>query len=151
MFGMNPAGHHFTSALLNALAAGLLFLVLRKLGASQWLAAAGSLFWALHPLRVESFAWIAERKDVLCGLFFIAAVLAYLRCAEHPSRRRYAAWNIAAALALMSKPTAVCLAPVLLLLDYWPLGRNSGFVRLLVPVYSEPCRSQRDRSAYEGY
>ena len=131
MFGQNPAGHHFTSVLLQALATGLLFLVLKNLGARSWLAAVGSLLWALHPLRVESFAWIAERKDVLCAFFFIATLLAYLRHAEGPSRWRYAAWNLLAALALMSKPTAVCLALTLLLLDYWPLRRNCSFVRLL--------------------
>src|SRR5580658_9424462 len=91
----------------------------------------GALFWALHPLRVESFAWIAERKDVLCALFFIATVLAYLRYAERPSKPRYLAWIGFAALALMSKPVAVSLAPILLLLDYWPLRRNSGPLQLL--------------------
>jgi Flp pilus assembly protein TadD len=130
-FGTNPAGAHFTSVLLHAIAAGLLFLVLRKLGAGAWAAAGGALLWALHPLRVESFAWIAERKDVLCALFFIATVLAYLRYAERPSKPRYLAWIGFAALALMSKPVAVSLAPILLLLDYWPLRRNSGPLQLL--------------------
>jgi len=84
---MNPTGHHFTSALLHAISAGLLFLVFRRLGAGKWTAAAGALLWAVHPLRVESFAWIAERKDVLCAVFFIATVLAYLRYVERRSRR----------------------------------------------------------------
>ncbi len=132
LYGTDPAGHHLTSILLHALAAGLLFLVLRRLAAAPWIAAAGALLWALHPLRVESFAWIAERKDVLCALFFIAAILAYLRCAERPSRPRYAAWMVLAALALMSKPTAVCLAPILLLLDYWPLRRKSRVPQLVM-------------------
>ena len=130
-FGANPAGHHFTSVLLHAITAGLLFLVLMKSGASTWGAAAGSLLWALHPLRVESFAWVAERKDVLCALFFTATVLAYLRYAEYSSRRRYLSWNGFAVLALMSKPVAVGLAPILLLLDYWPLRRSSGLTQLL--------------------
>jgi Flp pilus assembly protein TadD len=131
LFGANPAGHHLTSVLLHAIAAGLLFLLLRRLGAGVWGAAGGALLWALHPLRVESFAWVAERKDVLCALFFIATVLAYLRYAGRPSGRRYAAWIGLGALALMSKPVAVCLAPILLLLDYWPLRRESGLVQLL--------------------
>ncbi len=88
LYGTDPAGHYLTSVLLHALAAGLLFLVLRRLTRAPWIAAAGALLWALHPLRVESFAWIAERKDVLCALFFIAAILAYLRRAERPSRPR---------------------------------------------------------------
>jgi hypothetical protein len=131
LFGANPAGHHLTSVLLHAIAAGRLFLLLRRLGAGVWGAAGGALLWALHPLRVESFAWVAERKDVLCALFFIATVLAYLRYAGRPSGRRYAAWIGLGALALMSKPVAVCLAPILLLLDYWPLRRESGLVQLL--------------------
>ena len=132
LFGANAAGHHFTSVHLHAIAAGFLFLVLRRLGARDWAAAGGALLWALHPLRVESFAWVAERKDVLCAMFFIATVLAYLRYAELRSMRRYAAWIALAALALMSKPVAVSLAPILLLLDYWPLRRKSSVVQLLI-------------------
>jgi tetratricopeptide (TPR) repeat protein len=131
LFGASPAGAHLTSALLHAIAAGLLFLALRRLGAGAWIAAGGALLWALHPLRVESFAWVAERKDVLCALFFIATVLAYLRYAESPSPGRYVAWVVLGALALMSKPAAVSLAPVLLLLDYGPLRRKIGLARLL--------------------
>jgi Flp pilus assembly protein TadD len=124
LFAANPAGHHFTSVLLHAISAGLLFLALRRLGAGAWISAAGSLLWALHPLRVESFAWVAERKDVLCAVFFMATVLAYLRYAECPSRGRHVAWIGLGALALMSKPAAVSLLPVLLLLDLWPLRRR---------------------------
>jgi hypothetical protein len=89
------------------------------------------MLWALHPLRVESFAWVAERKDVLSALFFIATVLAYLRYAERPSLGRYLAWIALAALALVSKPVAVSLAPILLFLDYWPLHRKSGLLPLV--------------------
>jgi len=92
IFGSAPAGHHLTSVLLHALAAGLLCLLLIRLGAGTSTAAVGSLLWALHPLRVESFAWLAERKDVLCALFFLSAITAYLRYLERPSRTRYAAW-----------------------------------------------------------
>jgi Flp pilus assembly protein TadD len=131
LYGMNSAGPHFTSLLLHALSAGLLFLVLRRLAAGLWTAAVAVLLWALHPLRVESFAWVAERKDVLCALFFIATILAYLRAADCPSPARYLAWNGLGALALMSKPAAVSLVPVLLLLDYWPLRRTAGIPRLI--------------------
>jgi tetratricopeptide (TPR) repeat protein len=131
LYGTNPAGHHFTSVLLHALAAGLLFLLLLRLGAGVWISAAGALLWVLHPLRVESFAWIAERKDVLCALFFIATVLAYLHHAECPSTGRHAAWLTLGALALMSKPTAVSLAVILPLLDYWPLRRTGAVWQLV--------------------
>jgi len=128
LFGMNPLGHHLTSALLHAVSAALLFLLLKRLGAGTLASAAGSLFWALHPLRVESFAWIAERKDVLCAAFFLAALLAYVHHADRPSRRRFLTWNALGALALMSKPPAVCLVPMLVLLDWWPLRRKRFLV-----------------------
>jgi Flp pilus assembly protein TadD len=131
LFGSNAAGHHFTSVLVHALAAGVLCLILLRLGLGAFPAAAGSLLWALHPLRVESFAWIAERKDVLCALFFLATIAAYLRYLERPSRARYAAWLSCGALALMSKPAAVSLPVVLLLLDFWPRRRNATLVRLV--------------------
>jgi hypothetical protein len=78
LFGASPGGHHLTSVILHGLTAALLCLVLIQLGATTWQAAGGALLWALHPLRVESFAWVAERKDVLCALFFVAAIAAYL-------------------------------------------------------------------------
>jgi len=130
VFGLDPAGHHLTNALLHALAAALLYLLIRQIGAGAWTSPAGSLFWALHPLRVESFAWVAERKDVLCAVFFLATPVAYVTCAASPSRRGYLIWNLLGVLALMAKPSAVCIVPILLLLDYWPLQR-SGRSRLL--------------------
>ena len=131
LFGASPAGHHFISVLLHALTAGLLYLVFTRLGARAWQASAGALLWALHPLRVESFAWVAERKDVLCALFFVAAVAAYLRYQRAPRRGGYALWCLCGALALMSKPTAVSLPAVLLLLDLWPGRRNAAPWRLI--------------------
>jgi len=92
LFGQNAAGHHATSVLLHAVTAALLCLLLIRLGAAPFSAGAGSLLWALHPLRVESFAWVAERKDVLCALFFVGTLLLYLRYIEYASRRRYAGW-----------------------------------------------------------
>ena len=132
LFGSDPAGHHFTSVLLHALTAGLLCLTLAALGADLWLAGEAALLWGLHPLRVESFAWVAERKDVLCALFFVAAVWACLRYQERPGRARYALWLLCGALALMSKPTAVTLPVVLLLLDLWPGKRKAPLWRLIV-------------------
>jgi protein O-mannosyl-transferase len=132
IFGSSPAGHHFTSALLHSLTAGVLFIILTRLGASAVTAVFGSLLWAVHPLRVESFAWVAERKDVLCAIFFLAAVAIYLRYRNNPSRRLYVAWVACGLLALMSKPTAVTLPVILLLVDFWPPRRQASLVRLLV-------------------
>ncbi|MGA7416224.1 MAG: glycosyltransferase family 39 protein [Bryobacteraceae bacterium] len=132
LFGQNPDGHHATSVLLHAITASLLCLLLSRLGATAFPAVAGCLLWALHPLRVESFAWVAERKDVLCALFWMASVLLYLRFIEGPSKRRYAGWLFCGALALMSKPTAVSLPVVLFLLDYWPKRRSAKLTRLLI-------------------
>jgi Tfp pilus assembly protein PilF len=139
LFGAVPAGHHFTSVVLHALTAGLLCIVLIQIGATVFQAAAGSLLWALHPLRVESFAWVAERKDVLCALFFLATIAIYLRYVKQPSPARYAGWLCCGMLALMSKPTAVSLPTVLLLLDFWPRFRQITLTKLLlekVPLIS---------------
>jgi len=130
LFGSAPPGHHFTSVLLHALAAAVLYIILTRLGAGLISAALGSLLWALHPLRVESFAWIAERKDVLCAFFFFAAVAVYLKYATQPSKKLYAAWTCCGLLALMSKPTAVSLPIVLFLFDFWPQRRQASLFRL---------------------
>ncbi len=130
--GSSSVAHHFTSIFLHALTAGLLCLLWWKLGADIYAAAAASMLWALHPLRVESFAWVAERKDVLCALFFVATLIAYLRYGQQPSRTRYMAWIGCAALALLSKPTAITLPFVLLLLDYWPLRRTKNRIAIVV-------------------
>ncbi len=131
LFGSAPTGHHFTSVMLHALTAGLLCLTFMWFGADLWLAAAAALLWGLHPLRVESFAWVAERKDVLCALFFVATAAAYVRYQKHPGRARYVPWLLCGALALMSKPTAVTLPLVLLLLDLWPGRRRAPLWRLI--------------------
>jgi len=122
-FGASLFAHHLVNILLHALTAGLLALLLRRMGASSYLALAGSAFWALHPLRVESYAWIAERKDVLFAFFVVAALLLYTRYAENPSLKRFLLWLGCAFLALMSKPTAMVLPVLLILLDWWPLHR----------------------------
>jgi len=123
IFGTNLPAHHFVSILLHALTAGLLALLFRRMGASPYLAMAGSALWALHPLRVESYAWIAERKDVLFAFFVMAALLLYTRYAKSPSLQRFLLWMGCAFLALMSKPTAMVLPVLLILLDWWPLHR----------------------------
>ena len=126
LFHQNPAGHHFTSVLIHAANAVLLFLFLmyatRRLGPSLFVAA----LFALHPINVESVAWVAERKNVLCTFFFFAALIAYCWYARRPDWRRYLAFTGLFVLGLMSKPMVITLPFVLLLLDYWPLGRIQG-------------------------
>jgi tetratricopeptide (TPR) repeat protein len=123
-YGLNPAGHHLTNILLHAANAILLFLVLRQLTASLWRSAFAAAVFALHPLRVESVAWVAERKDLLSGLFFILTIWAYTRYVRGPrSPARYVVVLVLFAAGLMCKPMLVTVPVVLLALDYWPLRR----------------------------
>jgi protein O-mannosyl-transferase len=120
----HAAGHHLTNVLLHAVVAILLLLVLRGMTGRLWPSAFVAAVFALHPLRVESVAWIAERKDLLCGLFFMLTLAAYVRYVRHPfSWGRYLLVAAMFALGLMAKPMLVTLPFLLLLLDYWPLGR----------------------------
>ena len=125
VYGLQPWGHHLTNILLHAAAAILLFLALRKLTTSLWPSAFAAALFAIHPLRVESVAWISERKDVLSGVFFMLTLWAYARYArgERRSIGKYLTIIVLFALGLMCKPTLVTLPFVLLLLDYWPLRR----------------------------
>jgi protein O-mannosyl-transferase len=123
LFGLNPAGHHLDSVLIHAANAVLLFLLLqwatKRAGPSLLVAA----LFAVHPLNVESVAWVAERKNVLSTLFFFLAIGAYGWYAQRPNWRRYLLLAAMFAAGLMAKPMVVTLPCVLLLLDYWPLGR----------------------------
>ena len=124
LYGLNPAGHHGTNVLLHMATVILLFLVLRQMTGSLWRSAFVAAVFAIHPLRVESVAWISERKDVLSGFFFMLTLGAYLRYVRRPfSIGRYAAVAVFFILGLMSKPMLVTLPFVLLLLDFWPLKR----------------------------
>ena len=125
-YGLQPWGHHLTNILLHAAAAILLFLALRKLTGALWPSLFVAAVFAVHPLRVESVAWVSERKDVLSGVFFALTLWAYTRYAlrSGPSFRAYITVVVLFALGLMCKPTLVTLPFVLLLLDYWPLGRG---------------------------
>ncbi|MGD0413491.1 MAG: tetratricopeptide repeat protein, partial [Verrucomicrobiota bacterium] len=123
-YGLNPGGHHLTNILLHAATAILLFLVLRRMTGTLWRSAFVAAVFAIHPLRVESVAWVSERKDVLSGLFFMLTIGAYVRYARQPwSPARYGLVVLLFILGLMSKPMLVTLPFVLLLLDYWPLNR----------------------------
>jgi protein O-mannosyl-transferase len=123
-YGLNASGHHLTNILLHAATAILLFLVLRQMTGALWRSAFVAAVFAIHPLRVESVAWISERKDVLSGLFFMLTIGAYVRYARRPwSPAGYGLVALLFALGLMCKPMLVTLPLVLLLLDYWPLKR----------------------------
>jgi tetratricopeptide (TPR) repeat protein len=123
LFGLEPAGHHRTSLLIHMHSAMLLFLVLRRMTGSVWSSAAVAAVFAVHPLRVESVAWVSERKDVLSVLFFLATLGAYAWYVRRRSVARLVVALVLFALGLMSKQMLVTLPFVLLLLDVWPLGR----------------------------
>jgi protein O-mannosyl-transferase len=125
LYGLKAGWHHFTNVLLHSIAALLLFLALQHMTGALWRSVFVAALFAIHPLRVESVAWIAERKDVLSGVFFMLTLLAYLRYVRAPSLGRYLAVAVGCAFGLMSKPMLVTLPFVLLLLDYWPLNRIS--------------------------
>lgn len=126
LFGLNPAGHHYTNVLLHALNVLLLFWVLwRATGATGPSLMVAALF-AIHPINVESVAWVAERKNVLSMLFFLLALWAYQGYVRKPGVARYAGVAAAFACGLMAKPMVITLPFVLLLWDYWPLGRIAG-------------------------
>ncbi|HEY1785868.1 MAG TPA: hypothetical protein VGG30_09980, partial [Pirellulales bacterium] len=124
LFGLEAWGHHLTNVLLHAATSIALFLVLWRMTEELWPSAFVAAVFAVHPQHVESVAWVAERKDVLSGLFFVLTLSAYLSYVRHGrSLARY--WLVVAlfALSLLSKPMVVTLPPLLLLLDFWPLAR----------------------------
>jgi protein O-mannosyl-transferase len=146
LFGLEPWGHHLTSVLLHALNALLVFLVFRRMTGSTWRSWIVAALFGLHPLRVESVAWIAERKDVLSTTFWMLTLYAYARYVEqsnsdtpgaggHGSKSK-ASYSLALlffTLGLMSKPMLVTVPCVLLLLDYWPLNRFQRIgIRILI-------------------
>lgn len=149
--GMNPWGYHVGNLVVHAVNATLVYLIARRLLAAAWsggsqsghasgrvvgAGAFAALVWGVHPLRVESVAWITERRDVLCGLFFLLAVLAYLKGLERGGALRppWRALSLAAFVAaLLSKAAAMPLPAVLLLLDLYPLRRRgAGWRRLAI-------------------
>ncbi len=134
LYGTQAGGHHLTSVLLHMASVIVLFLVLKKMTTALWRSAFVAAVFAIHPLHVESVAWIAERRDVLSGLFFMLTLGAYVGYVRHPrSLGRYLMVVLMLALGLMSKPMLVTLPFVLLLLDYWPLKRFTQPGGRLVP------------------
>ena len=127
LLGTAARGYHLTNLLLHAANAGLLAWFLYRLTGFRGRSLAAAALFAVHPLRVESVVWITERKDVLSGLFFFLALLAYLRHAERPDGRAMALVSLALLLGLMAKATVLVLPFLLLLLDFWPLRRAERF------------------------
>ena len=123
LFGLNPLWHHLGSLLLHAANTLLLFWVFKKMTGAIWLSVFVAGVFALHPLNVESVAWVAERKTVVSGLFCMLTIAAYIRYAERSSIGRYLLAIFAYGLCIMTKPVVVTLPFVLLLLDFWPLER----------------------------
>jgi protein O-mannosyl-transferase len=123
LFGVNPGLHHSSSVVIHTLAVTALFLALESLTGKIWRSAFVAGVFAIHPLRAESVAWIAERKDVLSGLLFALTLLAWSNYARLKSVPRYLIALLAATLGVLSKSMLVTILFVLLLIDYWPLNR----------------------------
>lgn len=128
LFGMDPGRHHLVNLIIHLLNVILLFWALLSMTSSLFKSGMTAALFAVHPLHVESVAWVAERKDVLCTAFWFLTILAYIFYTRRPGAGRYLPVMFAYALALMSKPMPVTLPFVLLLLDYWPLGRAASSV-----------------------
>jgi hypothetical protein len=147
LFGVNPGFHHFSSVVIHTLAVIALFFALDSLTGKIWRSGVVAGVFAIHPLRAESVAWIAERKDVLSGLFFALTLLAWSSYARGKSLARYLVALLAAALGLLSKPMLVTILFVLLLIDYWPLNRfrTEKIVWLLMEKFRSRCSPQSRR------
>ena len=123
LFGLHPLGHHLVSVAIHIVNALLLLWILNSITGSLWPSAFVAAIFALHPLQVESVAWAAERKTVLSGLFWLLTMAAYIHYTKRPGTARYILLFLVYGLCIMTKPVVVTLPFVLLLLDYWPLGR----------------------------
>jgi tetratricopeptide (TPR) repeat protein len=128
LFGLDSGWHHLINVLLHAANTLLLFIVLRRTTGTRWPSAFVALVFAIHPLHVESVAWIAERKDVLSTFLWMLTLLAYSYYVARPTRTRYAITLLVFCLGLMAKPMLVTLPVVLILLDLWPLRRRFHLV-----------------------
>ncbi len=128
LFGLEPAAHHAVGVALHTASAAVLFVFLLRLTRARWPSALAAALFALHPLRVESVVWAAERKDVLSGLFFLLTLLSYSSYVRRPGAGRYTVVVVCFTLGLLSKPMLVTLPALLLLLDRWPLQRTDRLV-----------------------
>ncbi len=132
VYGLDPRGHHVTNILFHVANTLVLFLVLSRMTGAVWRSGFVAALFAVHPLHVESVAWVAERKDVLSTLFWFLTIWAYVCYATRPRVLRYVPVVMAFGLGLMAKPMLVSVPLVLLLLDYWPLQRANLKWRLLL-------------------
>ena len=134
LFGVRPGAHHLVNVFLHSLSAVLLFLLLEAMTGRSWSSAFVAAIFAIHPLHVESVAWISERKDVLSGLFFMLTLFTYFWYARAPSIGRYVTMSILFVCGLLAKPMLVTVPAVLLLIDYWPLNRfaSDSVTKLIV-------------------
>src|SRR5437667_2301103 len=143
LFGMIAGGHLLVNALIHVANTLLLFWFLFRTTRARWPSALVAALFALHPLHVESVAWASERKDTLSTFFGLLSLIAYVRYADAPSVRRYAWVAIMLALGLLAKPMLVTWPFVMLLLDYWPLGRSCS--------HGPVARRNRDAPQGRGY
>src|SRR5258706_3903505 len=125
LFGLKPAGHHMVNLLLHAANVLLLFIWLRRLTGATWRSAFVAAIFAVHPLQVDTVAWVTERKNVLSGFFWLLGLLAYVSYARNRSLSRYLLVMLTFSAGLMCKPVLVTLPCVMLLLDFWPWRRSS--------------------------
>jgi len=155
LFGMDPAGHHLVNLLFHVANTLLLFLVLNRMTQALWQSAAVAFLFALHPLHVESVAMVAERKDVLSTFFLLLTLWAYFVYTRSPGIARMIPVVAFFALGLLSKPMLVTLPFVLLLLDYWPLGRTAAPERtvphpLPTPGVESPGKKKKQKKKQTG-
>jgi len=152
-FLQGPGGHHMVSVLLHVGNSLLLLLLLYRMTGAFWPSALTAALFAFHPLRVESVAWVSERKDVLSGFFFMLTLLSYHWYAKRPALKRYLLVFICLALGLMSKPMLITVPFLLLLLDLWPL-RRMQFEQPSTLRYAAPGKETKvtmvDASAYSA-
>ena len=143
LYGLNAAGHHATNVILHTIAVLLLFWALKQMTGAAWRSALVAALFAVHPLHVESVAWVSERKDILSAVFFFLMLHAYSRYARAPSVLRYLAVTVLFAAGLMSKPMLVSAPIILLLLDYWPLRRFEQPSLIIGKTKVSECDNQR--------
>ena len=148
LFGTEPGRHHLTNLLLHIINTLLLFAIFKQMTGALWQSAFVAGAFALHPLHVESVAWVSERKDVLSTLFWVLTMAAYLRYVKRPRVSGYLLMLLVFSLGLMAKPMLVTLPFVLLLLDYWPLGRFQN--RWAKDISRETRKSQKSNSQYHS-
>ena len=146
VYGLNPMGHHWTNLQIHIANSILLFLFLKYLTGVLWRSALVAALFAIHPLHVESVAWVSERKDVLCAFFWILSMWAYTGYVRQPKKIRYVLLIILFIFGLMAKPMIVTLPFVLLLLDFWPLSRFQYMLhKQQIPTFKVIVRLVREK------